>query len=85
MTLQIVTATSGIVLRPLALRTASTRWVCSDRRWEGGKLALVTLTGNLPLGSFASCRWPLPHAVKTSAASTAQIGPMLLEVTAGRT
>ena len=46
-TLQIVTATFGIVLVPV-LRIASTRCVCSDRRWMAGKVAVVTATGKLP-------------------------------------
>ena len=81
MTLQIVTATSGSVLL-LALCTTSTKCVCSDRRCEAGKLALLISTLNLPLGSWASWRCPPPHAASKSAP---QISPMLLVLTAGRT
>ena len=83
-TLQIVTAMFGIVFEPV-LRTASTRWLCSDRRCEAGKVAVATATGKFPLGSLASWRAPPPHADRTSAVSAPQIRPRLLQGTARRT
>src|SRR5205807_2407956 len=59
--LQIEMARFGIVFAPM-FRTAITRCVCCASRWKLTHLAAVTWTGNLPLGAFASCRAPLPHA-----------------------
>src|SRR5436309_8222314 len=73
----IVTATSGIIFVP-ALRTEITRWVCCASRCEAGKVAVVTSTGKLPTGSFASCRPALPQALSASATATAAILPLLL-------
>ena len=77
MTLQIVTATSGMVLLP-ALRTVITRCVCWESFWEAGKLAWPTATGNLPLGSLAAWFWPPPQADTANAVPAAAMIPQIL-------
>ncbi len=56
----IVTAASGIVLRP-ALRTVIVSCVCCESVWLVVQTA-STETGNLPVGSWASWRGCEPHA-----------------------
>src|SRR5947209_20164436 len=59
-TLQIVTATSGIV-RFESLRMARTRCECCDSAWLAGKLCVGMSTVKLACGSLTSRRSP-PHA-----------------------
>jgi hypothetical protein len=73
--LQIVTATLGIVFCP-AFRTEITRWVCCASRWNPGNEAVVTWTGNLPLGSAVLCPvllvlLPQPATAKAAARTRA--------------
>ena len=73
-TLQIVTATLGIVLLPV-LWTTTTMRECWARRWAFGNVA-AAWTGKLPLGSLAS--WdgpPPPHALSVTTAANATPTP----------
>src|ERR1700727_1644947 len=74
-TLQIVTATSGIVLSSTFV-TLMTNCVASDRRWLAGN-AELTETLNLPFGSFALCSVPPPHALRVTATATPPKRPQL--------
>src|SRR5262249_7474438 len=81
----IVTATTGIVLSP-ALRTTTFITDDSASFWSVGKVTFWTSTGNLPEGSSASCRSPLPPHPKNStdavaALTNAQARPALLRWT----
>jgi hypothetical protein len=76
-TLQIVTATLGIEFEP-TLRTEITRLVCCASRCVDGHELVVTATGNVPFGSFASWRAPDPQALSTEHAAIPAIVAQLL-------
>src|SRR3954451_16574074 len=72
-----VTASDGSGLEPV-LRMPRTRSVRLEMCWRFGKLARVTLTGKLPVGSLASCRVPPPHAERVAPRVTSAITVPLL-------
>ena len=55
-----------------------TRWVCCESLCEDGKLAVLMVTGNFPLGSEAAWVWPPPQPERARVAPTPAITPLLL-------
>ena len=80
-TLQMETATLGIVLLP-ALCTTITRWLVWASRWLEGKLAVAIETGKFPLGSLAAWFEPEPHAATAREMPTPARIPRLLRLQA---